>query len=133
MRPISLAVFVDFFPGEVERLRVGKIKRRWEVNSEIVAEPILSEWFAVAVCNLTARRRNIEDVSARKFLRLKLGTIVSSSACGGVVASGTADGASAWANNEDGVPWIENAIHKPPKVPQNNLIRKESVLICEWS
>jgi len=37
---------------------------------------------------------------------------------------GTADGASAWANNEVGAAWIENAIHKPPKVPRSDFIRK---------
>ena len=37
---------------------------------------------------------------------------------------GTADGASAWANDEAGVTWIEKAIHKPPKVPQSDFIRK---------
>jgi len=37
---------------------------------------------------------------------------------------GTADGASAWANNEVGIAWIEKAIHKQPKVPQIDLIRK---------
>ncbi len=37
---------------------------------------------------------------------------------------GTADGASAWANNEVGIAWIEKAIHKPPKVPQIDFIRK---------
>ncbi len=36
---------------------------------------------------------------------------------------GTADGASAWANNEVGIAWIEKAIHKPPKVPQIDFIR----------
>jgi hypothetical protein len=46
---------------------------------------------------------------------------------------GTADGASAWANNAFDLARIENAIHKPPKVPQSDLIRKESALICEWS
>jgi len=37
---------------------------------------------------------------------------------------GTADGASAWANNEVGAAWIENAIHKPPKVPRSDFIRR---------
>jgi hypothetical protein len=37
---------------------------------------------------------------------------------------GTADGASAWANNRVGVARIDNAIHKPLKVPQSVLIRK---------
>jgi hypothetical protein len=50
-----------------------------------------------------------------------------------VLVSGTADGANAWANNAGGVARIENTIHKLPEVPQSNLIRKESVLICEWS
>ena len=62
---------VDLFPGEAECLRIGKIKRRREIDGEIVAEPILRERFAVAVCNLAARRWNIEDVSAREFLRLE--------------------------------------------------------------
>ena len=37
---------------------------------------------------------------------------------------GTADGASAWANDAVGVAWIEKATHKPPKVPQSDFIRK---------
>ena len=37
---------------------------------------------------------------------------------------GTADGASAWANNAVDVAWIENATHKPLKVPQSDLIPK---------
>ena len=37
---------------------------------------------------------------------------------------GTADGASACANNEVGVAWIETAIHKLPNVPQSDFIRK---------
>ncbi len=41
-----------------------------------------------------------------------------------VLRPGTADGASAWANNEVGVARIENAIHKPPKVRQSDFIRK---------
>jgi hypothetical protein len=53
-----------------------------------------------------------------------VGTIVSSSACGGVLVLGTADGASAWANDAVGVVWIVKTIHKPPKVPQIDFIRK---------
>ncbi len=64
---------VDLFPGEAEHLRVGKIKRRREIDGEIVAEPILRERLAIAVCDLAARCRNVEDVSAREFLRLKGG------------------------------------------------------------
>ena len=37
---------------------------------------------------------------------------------------GTADGARTWANNEAGIAWIEKAIHKPPKIPRSDLIRK---------
>ena len=54
----------------------------------------------------------------------KVGWIVSSSACGVALRPGTADGASAWANNAVGVARIENVIHKPPKVPQSDFIRK---------
>jgi hypothetical protein len=35
---------------------------------------------------------------------------------------GTADGASAWANNAVDVAWIENAMYNPLKVPQSDLI-----------
>ena len=67
------------------------------------------------------------------FCVSNVGTIVSSSVCGGVVVLGTADGASAWANNAVGVARIENATHKLPEVPQSDLIPKsESALICEW-
>jgi len=43
---------------------------------------------------------------------------------------GTVDGASAWANKEVGVAWIEKAIHKTPKVPQSDLIRKSESAKC---
>ena len=46
---------------------------------------------------------------------------------------GTADGASAWANNAVGVARIENAMHKLPQVARSDLIQKKSALICEWS
>jgi hypothetical protein len=58
------------------------------------------------------------------FCVSNVGTIVSSSACGVVLVLGTADGASAWANDAVGVAWIEKATHKPPKVPQSDFIRK---------
>jgi hypothetical protein len=58
------------------------------------------------------------------FCVSNVGTIVSSSVCGGVLVLDTADGASAWANNEVGVAWIEKAIHKPPKVRQIDFTRK---------
>ena len=58
------------------------------------------------------------------FCVSNVGTIVSSSACGSVLVLGTADGASAWANDAVGVAWIEKATHKPPKVPQSDFIRK---------
>ncbi len=64
---------VDLFPGEAEHLRVGKIKRRGEIDGEIVAEPILRERLAIAVCYLAAWRRNVEDVSARELLCFKGG------------------------------------------------------------
>jgi len=56
-----------------------------------------------------------------------VGTIVSSSACGAALVSGTADGANAWANNEVGVAWTEKAIHKPPKILQCDFIRKKRI------
>ena len=67
------------------------------------------------------------------FCVSNVGTIVSSSVCGGVVVLGTADGASAWANNAVGVARIENAMHKLPQVARSDLIQKKSALICEWS
>jgi hypothetical protein len=42
-----------------------------------------------------------------------------------VVVLGTADGASAWANNAVDVARIENATHKLPEVPQSDLIPKK--------
>ena len=62
---------VDLFFGKAKCLRIGKIKRRREIDGEIVAEPILRERFAIAVCDLAARRWNIKDVSAREFLCFK--------------------------------------------------------------
>jgi hypothetical protein len=38
---------------------------------------------------------------------------------------GTADGASAWANNAVGGASIENATHKLPEVPRSDLIQKK--------
>ena len=62
---------VDLFFGKAKCLRIGKIKRRREIDGEIVAEPILRERFAIAVCDLAARRCNIKDVSARELLCFK--------------------------------------------------------------
>ena len=67
----QVACLVYFFPGKAERLRIGKIKRRWEVDDEIVAEPILRDGRAVAVCDLPTWSRNIENVSAGELLCLE--------------------------------------------------------------
>jgi len=79
----------------------------------------LRERFAVAVRDLPrAVCWNIQDVSTREFFAFQnVGTIVSSSVCGGVVVIGTADGASAWANNAVDVAWIKK---RDPQTAQSS-------------
>src|SRR4030095_7604211 len=61
----------DLFTGKRERLRVGKIERRREADREIVGNFVLRERQAVAIGDLPARRRDVENVSARELLRLE--------------------------------------------------------------
>ena len=71
LAPDYLACLDYPLPGEVQRLRIGKIKRSKEVDNEIVTESILRERRAIAVCDLPTRSRNIENVGARQLLRLE--------------------------------------------------------------
>src|ERR1043165_6432478 len=64
---------VYLFPCVAERFGIRKIQRCWKVDDEIVTKPVLRERRAIAVCDLTARSRNIENVSARQLLRLESG------------------------------------------------------------
>src|ERR1051326_1163823 len=57
--------------SKLQGLIIVKFQRRWKTNRQIVAQSVLGERSAVAVDNLSARCRNIEDVSAREFLRLE--------------------------------------------------------------
>ena len=52
-------------------LIVVKFKRGWKIDREIVGQSVLRERRAVSIGNLSARRRDIEDVGAREFLRLE--------------------------------------------------------------
>jgi len=67
----QVACLAYFFPGEAKRLRIGKIRRSWEVDDEIVTEPILRERRPIAVRNLSTWSWNIENVRARQLLRLE--------------------------------------------------------------
>ena len=69
MRPSNLSAALNLLMRETERLRVGKIERRREIDREIVTELVLRERHAVAIDDLAARRGDIEDVSARQLLR----------------------------------------------------------------
>ena len=71
LAPDQLACRIDFLPGKIHRLRTGKIQRRGKIDDEIVAESVLRQRRAAAVCDLPTRRGNIEDVSARELLRLE--------------------------------------------------------------
>ena len=52
-------------------LAVVKLKWGWKIDRQTVAESVLRERRTVAIGNLSTRRRDIEDVSAREFLRLE--------------------------------------------------------------
>src|SRR6476620_5463517 len=52
-------------------LIVVKFKRGWKIDRQIVGQPVLRERRAVPIGNLSTRRRDIEDVSAREFLRFE--------------------------------------------------------------
>src|SRR5437016_10001285 len=56
---------------KLESLIVVKVQRGWKTDRQIVAQSILRERRTVAIGNLSTRRRDIEDVSAREFLRLE--------------------------------------------------------------
>src|SRR6266513_647898 len=61
----------DLLMREIEHLLVFKFKGRRKIDGQVVAEPVLSERRAVPIGDLSARSRNIEDVSAGKLLCLK--------------------------------------------------------------
>src|SRR5450432_648634 len=61
----------DFLPREDHHLCVGKVEWGREINREIVAQLVLGERYAIAVGDLPPRRRDVEDVGARLFLRLE--------------------------------------------------------------
>ena len=69
--PDQLLRLVDLLPRKADRLRIGKIERCREIDRQIVTDLILRKRRAVAVCDLAARRRYIENVSARQLLRLE--------------------------------------------------------------
>src|ERR1700682_53993 len=62
---------LDLLPDVADRLSIGKIERRRETNPKIVTEFVLGQRHAVAIGDLAARRRNIENVGARQFLRFE--------------------------------------------------------------
>src|SRR5262249_50982449 len=62
-----------FFSCVAERLRIGKVQRCWESYAQIVTEPVLRQRHSVAIRDLSAWRRNIENKSARQLLRLESG------------------------------------------------------------
>ena len=51
-----------------ERLGIGEIEQAREIDRQVVAEFVLGEWRAVPIGDLPARRRDIEDESARLLL-----------------------------------------------------------------
>src|SRR5438477_7289524 len=61
----------DLLMREIKHLLVLKFKGRRKIDSQVVAEPVLGERRAIPIGDLSARSRNIEDVSAGKLLRLK--------------------------------------------------------------
>ena len=62
---------LNFLPREAQQLRIGKIERRRVTDREIVTQPVLRERCAVSIRDLTARRGNVENVSARELLRFE--------------------------------------------------------------
>src|SRR4029077_3168179 len=58
---------------EVERLGIAKLQWSRKIDREIIAQLILREGCAVAIGDLAARSGDIENVSARQFLRLEGG------------------------------------------------------------
>src|SRR6476661_3541160 len=67
----QLASVIYLFLRKAERLRIGKIQRRREVDNQIVTEPILCQRRAVAVCDLPTWSGNIENIGACQLLRLE--------------------------------------------------------------
>ena len=61
----------DLLMREIEHLLVVKLERRRKINSQVVAESVLGERRAVPIGDLSARGRNIENISAGKLLRFK--------------------------------------------------------------
>src|SRR5437868_11882847 len=58
---------------KVERLGIAKLQWSRKIDREIIAQLILREGCAVAIGDLAARSRDIENVSARQFLCLERG------------------------------------------------------------
>src|SRR5437773_4521332 len=56
---------------KLQSLIVVKVQRGWKTNRQIVAQSILRERRTVPIGNLSTRRGDVEDVSAREFLRLE--------------------------------------------------------------
>ena len=76
----QVACLAYLFSREAKRLRIGKIRGSWEVDDEIVTEPILRERRPVAVRDLSTWSWNIENVHVRaSFCVSNVGMIVSSS------------------------------------------------------
>ena len=64
---------LNFLARISQRLGVGKCERRRKIKRQIVAEFVLRERRAVPIHDLPARRRDVEHVGARRFLRLVRG------------------------------------------------------------